>query len=340
VRAPALLAVVGALGLAPAAAAEGLKEVATLPYAFPVARAALSPDGKVLAAGGGDSRGGDLRLWDATTGKEIGRLAGYTDPLYALAFSADGKRLATAGQSLRVWDVQTRRELDTFKPPRADQAYAVGLSPDGQVLAAAGYQGVKVWDVASGRERISFRRLVHGSYYPGLAFSPDLRLLAAANYPDVDLWDTATGKLARVLSEHRGSVCAVAFSADGKTLASAAVLSVGRGGWKGEVRLWEVATGRERAALKGRFGMIRALALRRDGRTLALLDEPELGGDADLKLLDLATGRERVFRHSPDYPFVPSLCFAPDGRLLVLGTAAKGAKLWEVAAPLTPRSAP
>jgi WD40 repeat protein len=334
------LAVVGALGLAPASSAEGLREVATLPYAFPVARAALSPDGKVLAAGGGDTRGGDLRLWDAATGKEIGRLAGYTDSLYALAFSADGKRLATSGQTLRVWDLQTRRELDPFKPPRTGQAHAVGLSPDGRLLAAAGYQGVKVWDVASGRERNSFQRRVHGSGWQNLAFSPDLRLLAAADYPDVDLWDTATGKVARTLSEHRGAVCAVTFSADGKTLASAAVLSVDRGGWKGEARLWEVATGRERAALKGRFGMIRALALSRDGRTLALLDEPELGGDAELKLLDLATGRERVFRHDPDYLFVPSLCFAPDGRLLVLGAAAKGAKLWEVPAPLTRRSAP
>jgi WD40 repeat protein len=317
-----------------------LKEVAILPYALPVARAALSPDGKVLAAGGGDGRGGDLRLWDAATGKEIGRLSGYTDPLYALAFSGDGKRLATAGQSLRVWDLQTRRELDTFKPPRADQAYAVGLSPDGQLLAATGYQGVKLWDVASGRERISFQRLVRASGWQNQAFSPDLSLLAAANYPDVDLWDTATGKIARVLSEHRGSVCAVAFSADGKMLASAALVSFGRTGWKGEVRLWEVATGRERAAFKGRFGMIRALALSRDGRTLALLDEPELYADPDLKLLDLATGRERVFRHDPDYPFVASLCFAPDGGLLVLGTADKGAKLWEAPAPLTRRSAP
>jgi WD40 repeat protein len=340
VRVPALLAVVGALGLAPASSAEGLKEIATLPYSFPVARAALSPDGRVLAAGSGDTRGGDLRLWDAATGKEIGRLPGYTNSLYALAFSADGKRLASSGGSLRVWDLRTRQELDTFKPPRTDQAYAVGLGLDGQRLAAAGYQGVKVWDVASGREQSSFQHLVHVSYYPTLAFSPDLRLLAAANYPDVDLWDTATGKVSRVLSEHRGAVCAVTFSADGKTLASAAVLIVGRTRWKGEVRLWETATGRERAAFKDRFGMIRAMALSRDGRTLALLDEPELLGDPDLKLLDLATGRERVFRHDPDYPFVPFLCFGPDGRLLVLGAAAKGAKLWEVAAPLTPRSAP
>jgi WD40 repeat protein len=99
-----------------------------------------------------------------------------------------------------VWDLRTRRELDTFKPPRTDQASAVGLSPDGQTLAAAGNQGVKVWDVASGHERTSFQRLVRLSYYPGLAFSPDLRVLAAANYQDVDLWDAATGKMARVLS--------------------------------------------------------------------------------------------------------------------------------------------
>jgi WD40 repeat protein len=239
-----------------------------------------------------------------------------------------------------VWDLRTRRELDTFKPPRTDQASAVGLSPDGQMLAAAGYQGVKVWDVASGRERTSFQRLVHGSGWLNQAFSPDLRLLAAANYQDVDLWDNATGKVSRVLSEHRGAVCAVTFSADGKTLAAAAVRMVGRTVWKGEVRLWETGTGRERKAFKDRFGLVRALALSPDGRTLALLDVPDLYADPDLKLLDLATGRERVFRHDPAYPFVPSLCFAPGGKLLVVGAAEKAAKLWEVAAPLTPRSPP
>jgi WD40 repeat protein len=349
VRAPALLAAAWVLASAPGRASEGLKEVATLTgYTFPPQRAALSPDGKVLAAGGGDGRGGDLWLWDAATGKEIGRLGGDTHSLNGLAFSADGKRLASCGGALRVWDLQARQALDTFKPPSGRGALAVGLSPDGQRVAAAGGLAVNAWDLPSGRERISFRRLVRGSGWAAdLAFSPDLRVLAAGNYQDIDLWDTATGKLRGVLGEHRGAVCCVTFGADGKLLAAAAVRSVGRNAgrteWKGEVRLWETGTGRERAAFQDRFVVVRALALSPDGRTLALLDQPDLYEPysyCDLKLLDLTTGRERVIGHDPAYPFVPSLCFAPGGKLLVVGAAKKAAKVWEVAAPPAPRAAP
>jgi WD40 repeat protein len=117
--------------------AQELKERATFKgLRFPVNRAALSPDGKVLAAGGGDTRGGDLRLWDATTGKEITALAGYSNSLFTLAFSPDGKWLASGGIGpIQVWDVCTHKEVAAFKDLR-EWANLVAFSPVARLLAS------------------------------------------------------------------------------------------------------------------------------------------------------------------------------------------------------------
>src|SRR5690349_5661309 len=92
---------------APGASAQELTERATFRgHRFRVDRAELSPDGKILAAGGGDTRGGELKLWDAAAGREIASLPGYTNSLYSLTFSADGKRLASGGHGpVQVWDI-------------------------------------------------------------------------------------------------------------------------------------------------------------------------------------------------------------------------------------------
>jgi WD40 repeat protein len=302
---------------------------------FPVNRAALSPDGKVLAAGGGDTRGGDLRLWHATTGKEIAALAGYTDSLMTLAFSPDGKWLASGGIGpIQVWDVSTHKEVAAFKDLR-EWANLVAFSADGRRLAATGNRLVKVWDVSSGKELVSFRHRVpvHGG--PGLAFSPDLATLAARNYQEIDLWDMATGTERATLSEHRGEVGCLAYSADGKTLLATSTRYYDRRfTWQGDVKLWDVATGQERASFEKGFGRVIAATLSPDGKTIALLDSPEWHAEADLKLLDVATGRQRVITVPSRTSFL-SLQFTADGKLYVVGDSSDGLTVWEVPSPPT-----
>ena len=86
-------------------------------HTFEVYHVALSPDGKLLASGGGNTRGGELKLWDAATGKEIVTLAGYSEWLFAIAFSPDGKLLATGDGKRRVmlWDVAGHKHRVTLK---------------------------------------------------------------------------------------------------------------------------------------------------------------------------------------------------------------------------------
>jgi WD40 repeat protein len=328
---PQWLALAAVLVLAPAAPAQGLKERVTgKGYKFGVNRATVSPDGKLLAAGGGDSRGGILKLWDTTTGAEVADLPGTASTLYALAFSPDGKRLASGGLGpVQVWDVPTHRELMRFAN-LGEHVQAVGFSPDGSQLAASGWRIVKQWEVASGKELASFRRPTAVYSFFAQAFSTDLRTLAVPDYQEIDLWDLGTGKVRRTLSEHRGEVTNLTYSSDGKTLIAVGTRYEGRDfRRKGDVKLWDVNTGRQRAAVAGPIGGVRGAALSPDGKTLALLDSEDLYAEADLKLVDVATGRQHLLHQEPGWSFV-SLGFTAAGRLWVAGTSPDGVRLWDV----------
>jgi WD40 repeat protein len=306
-----------------------LKERATFKgHTFDVNRIALSPDGKTLASGGGDNRGTELKLWDVATGKEVTSLVGHSGSLYSLAFSPDGKLLASGDSygKVVVWDVAARKERATFNGHR-ESIRAVAISPDSTKLASAGEKEVKLWDVASGKELARGTRAV---WVESMAFSRDLKLLASPNYQDVDLWDVAAGKEQKVLSEQRGAVKCMTFSADGKTLVAASAFNLGAFRYRGEVKLWDVAAGKERATVKGDFGHVWTMALRLDGKALALLEWKNFDEDQELKLLDVATGRVRLTRKYPFRTFV-SLTFGADGTLFVVSSPdGKTLKLWEV----------
>lgn len=199
---------------------------------------------------------------------------------------------------------------------------------DSKTLAAAGWKEVKVWDVAGGKLLSSFRRTV---WARSGAFSSDLKTLASSNYHEIDLWDVAAGKERLILSEHRGSVRAVAFSDDDKVLAAASLRKDNDGRSIGQVKLWDVTTGREQATLRGEFSEVPQLALAPGGKTLVLLEEKGRDEDTELRWLELTTGRT-LFSHRSRS--LMSVSFAPDGTLRVLGRPdAQTVKLWEVAPP-------
>ncbi len=197
----------------PEASAQKLIERCTIKeLKFRVERVALSPGGKILAAGGGDSLGGELKLWDTATSQEIASLPGYTGSLYSLAFSPDGKRLASGRHDrVQLWDVNAHKEIASFTG--FFQVNVVALNREGTRLATEDLERVKLWEVATRKELASFQPHVPVYGGPVAAFRRDLALLAVRNYQDIDLWDTATGKEKTPLSEHRGEVGCLVWSA-------------------------------------------------------------------------------------------------------------------------------
>jgi RNA polymerase sigma factor (sigma-70 family) len=283
--------------------------------------ATFSPDGKVLAVGGGCARNlNQLSLWDVTTGKELPapQMGEQYDSVHRLAFAPDGKTLATSGDddhTVRFWDLRTGKEL----APLGYNGQALAYSPDGKILALEGYEKadprnwtplIRLFDVATRKELRQLRGLKGGCR--ALTFSRDGAILVAGDGAGlIHWWEMATGNELRAPAGHPDAVTALAFSPDGRTLAS--------GSQDRTLRLWEVATGKPRQPSPGHQGEVSSVALSRDGRTVITA-----GWDKTIRLWDARTGLERRRLLGHQEP-VRSLVLSPDGKTLV----SYGSSVWQ-----------
>jgi RNA polymerase sigma factor (sigma-70 family) len=281
---------------------------------------ALSPDGKQAATGSGDRT---VKLWDASSGKELATLSGHEGMIEAVAISPDGKTLASGDNTgmVKVWDVASRRERYTVAAhvedvPRRDGegVHRLAFSPDGNTIAAASWNGVGfVWDTADGRLRYTLRG--HDSGLTAVAFLPDgKRIITASNDQTVRLWDFGTGKELACLTGHTDPVHAIACAPDGRTAAS--------GSMGGTVIVWDLDSGKPVRTWKMNDASVHELAFSPDGRTLAAGT-----GDRTAKLWDPETGQERVVLRG-HINSVSSLSFSADGRYLATSSYDRTAKVW------------
>jgi WD40 repeat protein len=234
---------------------------------------ALSPDGKMVAAG---DRDGAVKVWDVVESggrwRGTARWAGtHTERVLAVAFSPDGRTLASGGvdETAKLWDAGTGAERARLRG-HAGAVAAVAFSPDGAVLASGGRdRTVRLWRVAGGQELPPLQGAGHLDWVTGLAFDPVGKTLATGSDDGtIKLWDLARGRLTATLEGHAGWIGPVAFSPDGKTLVT--------GSDDLTVKLWDRASGLVRASLEGHTGMVRAVAFRADGQTLLTAGEDRL----------------------------------------------------------------
>jgi WD40 repeat protein/predicted Ser/Thr protein kinase len=245
----------------------------------------------------------------------------------AVAFSPDGRTLASAGGDFQVclWDTATG-QVRARLHGHSDWVDAVAFSPDGRLLASAGGNDrvgeLNLWDPATGERLAALPG--HATEVLALAFSPDGALLASGSGdPDghrpgeIKLWRVATRQLVGTLQGHPEQVWSLAFSPDGATLASG---SSNRG-----VRFWDVRARQERPG-HGQGGGVQAVAFAPNGKTVA-----SGTWDGLIQLWDPAAGRVRT-----SLPLalghVRAVAFSPDGKLLADGSSEGSVRLWDLAA--------
>lgn len=227
-------------------------------------------------------------------------IAAHSDLIHDLAFSPDGKILATTGYDrlIKLWDVETGKELRTLKD-HSDSVYGIAFSPDGKLLAsAAADRAVKVWDVATGKRLYTLSDATDWVY--AVAWSPDGKHLAATGVDrSIRVWEANAdgGKLVQSAFAHEGPVLRLVYSADGKTLYS---LSEDR-----TVKSWDTSKLGEKKVYPRQPETVLSLAVSPDGKQIALGRY-----DGALVLLDEATGKQ-LAQPLPAKPKQPGDRFDP-----------------------------
>ncbi len=292
------------------------------PVTVPITALSFSPDNTEVAASGYH----EINLWKTADGAIDRRLQGLGERIYDIAFSPDGKWMATAsgdpGQfgGVKLWLAEPN---GGGKPVRDllesnDCVFAVTFSPDSKKVAAAGAdRAIRIWDVETGKELVTIED--HADWIFDIAFSPDGKRLASASRDKTSkVFDVEKKEALVTFPGHAQTVYCVTFTSDGKQVLS--------GGEDNSIRVWTPDDDAKQARQVGGFGgAVFKVQLTPDGKEFVACSS-----DKTVRVFTTATGAAvRTLSGHTDWVYAVAL--SPDGKTVASGSWDGEVRLWNFA---------
>ncbi len=305
-------------------------------FTHPTYDITFSPDNNILASGGLDPY---IYLWDVNTAEKTNQLIGSKDNVGCIEFSSDGRSLVSGSNHSTVnesyatvikWDAvtYTKNLILSTKNKITTPLVLVKISPDMSNFACVSLEVVQMWDIQN--RNLKYTLQPYAGNFLSIAWSPDGKIFATGSkgvhigedqsvrYKGISLWDVETGEQHKVFEAEIGPVSSLAFSPDGKTLASDGL------GTDYAVLLWDVSTGEAKFILKGHTLIIMCVAFSPNGNILA-------SGSADntIRLWNVTTGKH-IRTLNGHTEAIKNITFSSDGKKLASCSYDGTIYLWNV----------
>jgi WD40 repeat protein len=243
-------------------------------------------------------------------------IRGHDDQISRIAFSPDGKRLATASRdgTAKLWDSQSG-QIQLTLTSNTDRISDVIFSPDGEHVATASWdRTAKIWDATSGQELLTLSG--HTNALNSIAYSPDgTRLVTTSQDRTARVWDSVSGQQLLIFNEHTSWVLDAKFGWGGKRVVT--------GSWDGTAKVWNAASGEVLANLLGHSGPVKSIALSLDEKKLATAST-----DLSAKVWNISFSEE-LLTLSGHTDQISRVEFSPDGARVVTASWDGSAKVWD-----------
>jgi WD40 repeat protein len=265
-----------------------------------------------------------IRLWNLTNQICIHTLTGHTDAVLTIAISPDGNYLASSSldRTLRIWDLQTLTCIHTIDT-QSEGICALVFSPDGSRLISGNYQAeLQLWDLAAGK--LDRTLAGHPNRIEAVALCPVRQLIATACENNIRIWDLQTGDCLQTIVAHYLPVLTVAFSRDGRYLAS--------GGMDKTAKIWDTSNWECLQTLAGHQSWITTVAF--SPTPIASASPPDYqlivsGGDRSIKRWNILTG-ECLATYIGHTNWVWSIAYSPDGTQIASAGEDETIEIWDI----------